>query len=322
MKAIALTLAAGILFTSSTFSQDFEYSFKEEYKMNLPASLSLSSFDGNIEVIPSEGNVIQIYYIVKKDIRLMKINREQLEEEVVVTVDHDPDRLMIKVEPKDKWSFNWRDRANVHFKVYVPVRTSCELNTSDGNVVLSGVSGRQQIRTSDGNISVSEISGDVTGHTSDGNIHTKRIKGSVEVKTSDGDVVLDNIAGTVRSSTSDGNIRITKVEGDITARTSDGDISFEGVSGAMDAVTSDGNVRGEFALLKNQVTIRTSDGNIDLAVPKGLGLDLNIKGESLNVPLANFSGHSEDERIEGAVNGGGVAVNLVTSDGRVSLSYR
>lgn len=321
MKPITLTLAASLVLVSA-FSQDFEYSFKEEYKVNLPAELSLSSFDGNIEVFPTDGNVIQVYYIVRKDIHLMKIDRKQLEEEVIVDVDHDGNHLTIRVEPRDKWTSGWRDQPNVHFKVYVPNRTACGLTTSDGNVALSGLSGRQQIRTSDGNINISEISGDITGHTSDGNIHTQRIKGAVEVKTSDGDVTLDNIDGTVRSSSSDGNIRITKVKGDITARTSDGDISFEAVSGSMDAVTSDGNVRGTFADLRNPVTIRTSDGNIDLAVPKGLGLNLNIKGESLNVPLTDFSGHSEDERIEGAINGGGVAVNLVTSDGRVSLSYR
>lgn len=321
MKPLTLTLAASLVFASA-FSQDFEYSFKEEYKMNLPVELSLSSFDGDIEIFPSEGNVIQVYYIVRKDIRLMKINREELEEEVIVDVDHDSNHLAIRVEPKDKWTSGWHDQPNVHFKVYVPNRTSCELTTSDGNVAVRGLSGRQQIKTSDGNINISEINGDITGHTSDGNINTQRVKGPVEVKTSDGDVVLDNIDGTVRSSTSDGNIRITRVTGDITARTSDGDIDFESVSGSMDAVTSDGNVRGEFADLRNQVTIRTSDGNIDLAVPKGLGLNLNIKGESLDVPLTNFSGHSEDERIDGAINGGGVTVSLITSDGRVSLSYR
>lgn len=322
MKPIYLTVAAFIIFVAASHSQDFDYSFKEEYKMNLPAELSLSSFDGNIEVFPSNGDVIQVYYIVRKDIRLLKIDRKELEKEIIVDVDHDNSHLEIRVEPKDKWTSGWRDQPNVHFKVYVPNRTSCELKTSDGNVALSGLSGRQHIRTSDGNINLSEINGDVMGNTSDGNINTKRIKGSVEVKTSDGDITLDNIDGTVRSSTSDGNIRITKVKGDIMARTSDGDIAFEAVSGSMDAVTSDGNVRGEFADLRNQVTIRTSDGNIDLVAPKGLGLNLNIKGESLNVPLTNFSGHSEDERIEGTVNGGGVAVNLVTSDGRVSLGYR
>ena len=321
MKPVYLTLAA-FFFVSVASSQDFEYSFKEEYKMDLPAELSLSSYDGNIEILPSEGNVIQVYYIVKKDVRLMKIDRKELEKEVIVDVDHNMSHLEIRVEPRDKWTSGWRNQPNVHFKVYVPGRTSCDLKTSDGNVALSGLSGSQRIRTSDGNINLSGISGDVIGHTSDGNIQAERIKGSVEVKTSDGDVVLDNLDGRVQSSTSDGNIRISKVKGDIIARTSDGDISFVGVSGSMDAVTSDGNVHGDFALLRNKATIRTSDGNIEVVVPKSLGLDLNIRGKSLHVPLTNFSGHSEDERIEGAVNGGGVDVNLVTSDGRVSLTYR
>jgi DUF4097 and DUF4098 domain-containing protein YvlB len=322
MKTFNLTLAVCILCTSASMSQDFEYSFKEDYKVSIPARLALSSFDGNIEIIPSDGNVIQVYYIVKKDIRLMRIGRAELEKELIVEVDHDNDRLEISVKPKDNWTFNWRDRMNVHFKVYVPTQTSCDLNTSDGNVALSGLSGPQQFRTSDGNIRVSEIGGDIRGSTSDGNILAERIKGSAELKTSDGDLILENIAGNVRSSTSDGNIRIMKVNGDISLRTSDGDISFETISGSLEAVTSDGNVKGNMADLRNQLTVRTSDGNIDLIIPEGLGLNLNIKGESLQVPLTNFTGHSDDERIEGQLNGGGVAVNLVTSDGRVKLSHQ
>lgn len=323
MRKITFTLVACLLVVAGIRAQDFEYSFKEEYKVSLPAELSLSSFDGNIEVIPSDGNVIQVYYIIRKDVRLMKIDRKELEKEVIVEVDHNGDELSIEVRPREvNWGFDWRDRLNVHFKVYVPSRTSCELNTSDGNVAVSGLSGRQQVKTSDGNINISEVSGDVVGNTSDGNIQLQRVKGSVEIKTSDGDIVVDNINGNFRSSTSDGNIRITKVSGDIWARTSDGDINFMAVSGSLEAVTSDGNVRGEFTDVRNQVAIRTSDGNIELVVPKDIGLDLNIKGESLHVPLTNFSGHSDDERIEGKINGGGVALNLATSDGRISLSYR
>ncbi|HEY4656675.1 MAG TPA: hypothetical protein VIH22_19290, partial [Cyclobacteriaceae bacterium] len=242
MKTFNLTLAVCILCISASMSQDFEYSFKEDYKVSIPVRLALSSFDGNIEIIPSDGNVIQVYYIVRKDIRLMHIGRAELEKELIVEVDHDSDRLEISVKPKDNWTFNWRDQMNVHFKVYVPTQTSCDLNTSDGNVALSGLSGPQQIRTSDGNIDISEVSGEIKGNTSDGNVHAHRIKGSAELKTSDGEVVLDNISGDVRSSTSDGNIRITKVMGDIIARTSDGDITFESLSGSLEAVTSDGNV--------------------------------------------------------------------------------
>jgi hypothetical protein len=71
------------------FAQDFDYSFKEEYKMTLPATLTVSTSDGNIDVMPGKGDVITVYYIVKKTGRFMKIDRKKVEEELRLEVDHD-----------------------------------------------------------------------------------------------------------------------------------------------------------------------------------------------------------------------------------------
>ena len=104
-------------------------------------------------------------------------------------------------------------------------------------------------------------------------------------------------------------------------KTSDGDLKFRDLAGSLNAHTSDGNVSGNIIELKSELTIRTSDGNISVFVPANIGMDLNIKGESLDVPLNNFSGHSDEKSIQGKSNGGGVAVNLSTS-GNVTLAYR
>jgi DUF4097 and DUF4098 domain-containing protein YvlB len=256
---------------------------------------------------------------------VLKINREELAKDIIIEVDREPGHIKINVESKFKnqnWSFSTSfNRVYVDFKILVPKQTRCNLKTSDGNVSIAGLNSDQQIKTSDGNIEISDISGNVKGKTSDGNVRVKGIKGSLEIGTSDGNIHLDNIKGSVQASTSDGNIELTDVMGATSVKTSDGDIYLNNISGSFKGATSDGNIKGNMIDLKNELVVKTGDGNINIKIPGQLGLDLEIRGESLNVPLTNFSGKSDKNSIQGKCNGGGIAVNLSTSDGNITLSY-
>ena len=322
MKSI-LALST-ILLTCVTFSQaqDSRYSFKESYELGSPAKVSVSCSDGNIEVVAFEGKKTDIFYIVKKDNKVLTINRQELEKEFIVEVVQAGNALSISVKNRnDASTFNWKDRMEVGFRLQVPRETACDLHTSDGNISLKGLTGNQKGRTSDGNLEFSGITGALIASTSDGNVNVQKVAGPVEVKSSDGDIRFENINGDAKASTSDGNISAVRVSGSASLKTSDGNISFEDLSGSLTASTSDGNVTGNVLELKKELTIKTSDGNIVVSIPDRLGLDLNIKGESLAVPLNNFTGHSDEKSIQGKSNGGGIPVNLATS-GNVTLSYR
>jgi hypothetical protein len=312
-----------MLFASVGYAQSHEYSFKETYKMSLPAQLAISSSDGNIDVVPSEGNDIEVFYIVKRDNRLLKIDRKALEEELTLEVSHEANSLKITVKyPDDYFRGFSRNRMNVNFEIHTPTQTVCSLHTSDGNISLAGLKGNQELKTSDGNIRITNAAGNVTGRSSDGDVNVDDIKGSVETHTSDGNIDISNIVGDVLASTSDGNITISRAEGNTSLKTSDGHITFKELTGSFSGVTSDGNIKGSFIQLKKELTARTGDGNIDITIPDRMGLDLDIKGESLHVPLNSFSGRSDEDVIKGKANGGGIPVNLSTSDGSVTLAYR
>jgi DUF4097 and DUF4098 domain-containing protein YvlB len=305
MKIFASLLLCCVLSLSVAFAQD--HSFRESYPMSVPASLYISSSDGNIDVTSSSGNEIEVFYIVKRGNRLLKTSKKELEREDNITVDvsHEKNSLRIVVKyPNSIRGFNWNDQVSVSFSIKVPKQTSADLNTSDGNVGISGLSGDQQCKTSDGNIRLADIVGNVVGATSDGNVHADKIRGSLEIKTSDGDIDL------------------TEINGRTSVRTSDGNISFRNLAGSFSGTTSDGNIRGNILELKTELAAKTGDGNISVTIPDKLGLDLDIHGESLNVPLANFTGNSDEKTIRGKANGGGIAVNLSTSDGNITLVYQ
>ncbi|WP_276373210.1 DUF4097 family beta strand repeat-containing protein [Chryseolinea sp. H1M3-3] len=303
-------------------AQEFDYSFKESYDVSTPAQLDLTSFDGNLDVFSSDGNKIEVYYIAKKGGRLLKIDRQELEKELIVESDHDKNSLKISIRDKKRYqAINFELSINVHFKVFVPKETACRLTTSDGSISIAKLNSNQHCKTSDGSIEITEISGNVIGKTSDGDVHVKQVKGMVDVGTSDGSIQLRQIAGDVQASTSDGNIILDKVKGDIIVKTSDGYIDFKEISGSFKASTSDGNIHGNVADLKKELTLKTSGGNIEVTLPEALGLDLEIKGESIDAPFKNFTGKFDKKFVSGKSNGGGIPVVLSTSDGNVRLSY-
>lgn len=323
MKTICFFLTLMFAAISVCHAQEKEYSFKESYPISGPAQLKISSSDGNIEVVPTDASNIQVFWVVKKGKDLQTISRRELEQKFTIIVEHAANRLSIQVKHKEEnsWMMNFTDRLEVGFSLHVPKTTSCELRTSDGNISIKGLTSNQKINTSDGNIRVSDVRGNVSGRTSDGNLVLTNINGSLDIRTSDGDIKLEKIMGNVQTSTSDGNIRLTGVQGAVELKTSDGDINFKDLKGSLSAATSDGNIRGNITELQQELVIKTGDGSIDVVIPAQLGLDLNIKGENLSIPLANFSGRSDENSIQGKMNGGGIAVNLSTGDGQVNLNF-
>ena len=322
MKTILSFLICAFLGICTASAQDFDYSFAQTYKVSTPAKLDLSSSDGHLDIIPSSGNEIRVFYIVRRAGQLVKTDLKKLEEDFDIEIESASNAVKIIVKDKRQYKlFSFEHSLSVGFMVFVPLETMCNLITSDGNINITGLSGDQRLRTSDGSIEVAEITGNISGRTSDGDVHVRKIKGAVDMQTSDGTIAIESIGGDVTAATSDGNIRLNRVKGDIAVKTSDGYIDFKEISGPFKASTSDGNIRGTVSELRKELTLRTSDGNIDVTLPEQLGLDLDIKAESIDVPFKNFTGKFDKTFVRGQSNGGGIPVVLTTSGGNVRLVH-
>lgn len=341
MKYTSILAIAIFCIASYAFSQTpDDYSFKQTYRVSTPAEMEIVTNDGFIKTNPHEGNEIEVFFIVKKNNRVMDMGLEELEDEVDVEIYSADDRLEIKIRQREtSWIRNWRDLYYVSLQINAPSNTSCALKTSDGDISMEGFTGTQFCKTSDGDIEVNEINGDLTAHTSDGDIFVSDVDGDTELHTSDGDIqaaniegetnfktsdgkiMARNIIGDTHAVTSDGNIILENIRGNNSAKTSDGNIVFEEMRGSLTAQTSDGDIRGDLNQLTNKLYLKTSDGNISVSVPNGLGMDVRLKGEEINTILDEFSGNTSDHSIEGTIRGGGVEVELITSDGDINLNY-
>ena len=211
MKTLITFIIGFFMSAGLAMAQDFEYSFSESYKVSSPVTLKIQTSDGNIEVKPSSGNEIKVYYIARKENRILKISREELEKEVTLIVNHSDNSLEITVQHDQRSSWFGINQVEVGFKILAPAQTACTLRTSDGNISVDGLVSAQDCKTSDGNITVSNIKGQLSGVTSDGNVNMSGITGAVTARSSDGNISLEKISGNIQATTSDGNISLNTI---------------------------------------------------------------------------------------------------------------
>ena len=139
--------------------------------------------------------------------------------------------------------------------------------------------------------------------------------------TSGGSLKLTNLSGKIDAGTSGGSINGDNVSGTLSASTSGGSINLNNLSCSLETSTSGGHINVSIKQLGEYVKINNSGGNIDVRLPKDKGLDLSLRGDKIKVtPMNNFSGSTDDDRIDGKLNGGGIPVNVRAGSGRVSIT--
>lgn len=235
---------------------------------------------------------------------------------------------------------DWKKSLSISFKFYTPRAITTDLRTSGGSINLSQLSGNQRFRTSGGSLSLTDVDGELSGQTSGGSIHLDRCRtkggmdlqtsgGSIEARASSGDMRLHTSGGSIRltdlngkidAQTSGGSVQGSDLTGEIKASTSGGSVRLSNVAGSVDANTSAGSVEVSIVKLGEYVRLSTSVGSVRVKMPLDKGISLNLSGSNIKIPLSNFNGDTEKNRIRGTLNGGGVAVNISAGMGNVYVN--
>lgn len=239
---------------------------------------------------------------------------------------------------------NWKKSLSISFKFYTPRKVTTDLRTSGGSIQLATLTGTQKFRTSGGSLSMRDINGDINGQTSGGSIRFEQCQagssgyldlqtsgGSIEAKsssgkmrlhTSGGSIRLNDLKGSVDAQTSGGSVNGEDIDGDIKASTSGGSVRLTDVAGSIDASTSAGSVDVSLTKLGEYVRLSTSAGNVNVRMPLDKGLDLNLRGNRVQLPqtIAKFEGDIEKDHVRGKLNGGGVDVNISANSGNVYIN--
>jgi hypothetical protein len=235
---------------------------------------------------------------------------------------------------------NKNGTLNISFKVFSPKNIDTDLKTSGGSINLSKLDGNIIFRTSGGSLNLASLKGKIDGKTSGGSINMENCKeniilttsggsvnakncsGNIDMKTSGGSFNLDHLNGKISAITSGGTINGDDIKGTLLAKTSGGSINLEHLSGNVDAITAGGSIDASFDHVDDYVKLHTSAGSIDINLPAGEGVELDLKGNRVEYDkMKDFSGRANKNSVSGKVNGGGPVVKAYTSSGNVSLSF-
>jgi hypothetical protein len=222
---------------------------------------------GNISIVGENTSEPRVEMYVHKQNWRTQVSKEELkqklESDYEVTISASGGKITATAKSIRKIR-DWKDALNISFRIFVPMNTATNLETSGGNISLANLNGTQDFRTSGGNLNVSKLSGTVKGKTSGGNIYLKDSKDNLDLTTSGGSIYADDCDGKINLNTSGGNLELTGLKGDIRAHTSGGNVHGDHISGDLNTGTSGGSI--SLKGISGSVDASTSGGNIDLAV--------------------------------------------------------
>jgi len=277
----------------------------EEVTKSFPVSgrpsVGVETNDGSVRV--TSGDAKQVEFRVE-------YQGYELGKNLRVDSRQDGDKVELIARVTGHWgiNFGWGHNRRLHIEVRMPQQGDLQVNTGDGPVETSGLSGTLNVHTGDGSVKANNLDGTMDLHTSDGGITVDTLKGDIKLRTGDGSIEARELDGKVEADSGDGHIRLVGRFEALNVRTSDGSVDTRVLPGSRMATAW---------------TLRTGDGSVDISLPADFQADINATtGDghiSLGVPVTVEGTFSRSE-VRGKMNGGGQTLTIHTGDGSIRLT--
>lgn len=287
-KALVVSLLALIAFgcdrqrVEDTETEEFRFTIGEHTVVEVRIE------NGSVKVVVGASGVVEVVF-ENRARAADRAGARSLLESVRTEALRDGDVVRVKASSVARGAVTLGGGVRTDVTLRVPPRAiELDIRTEDGRVAIEGVSGALVAETGDGRIRVADVDGIVKLRTHDGSITGVNLTGDFDVLSGDGRIRLDGNFGQLRVVTSDGSVRVS----------------------ARDMTT-----------ISSDWSIRTSDGSIELTLPKNFDAELDATtgdGRIIN-NLSRFEGTERRGRVKGTLGSGGPLILLVTMDGRISL---
>jgi len=173
MFAVTL-LASGSLIASVTEKETFNYTLSDG------GSFSISNVNGSITVTGGSGDSVEIIAIKKAD------NQKELDEiEIVISESGNEISVETELGESNGWFSHHNKSGQVNYEIIVPAGTNLDsVETVNGDVDISGISGKVVAESVNGDLEISDLAGDVRLATVNGSIEAEfsRLEGQQSVK--------------------------------------------------------------------------------------------------------------------------------------------
>ncbi len=247
-----------LFWLNSLFAATIEETWKKKIDFKEGGLIRVENTNGSIVVEGWDRDEVQIE-AVKKARAGSRKEAARLMDRIIIDISQSSGELAVRTElPRGgggsfwDWIFGGGRSTQVQYKIFVPVRSDLKIETTNGRITVSEISGRLKLRTTNGKIRVEEISG------------------QVDARTTNGSIVADfnrlDESSDMGFYTTNGSIKIylpSDVRCDLRAKTTNGSINSDfpvEIQGKFTSKRLTGSINGGGALIE----LRTTNGSISI----------------------------------------------------------
>jgi Toastrack DUF4097 len=273
---ICIVLLAAGPFAATVHAEDYTKSFSVANRANVRVYTN----DGSVTV--STGDTKQVE--IRVEYRGYELNKT-----LHIESHQQGDEIELTARVVSKWQFALGALRRLHIEVRMPKEADLRVETGDGAVKASGLTGNIDLHTGDGSLTASSLMGVVRLHTGDGAIDAADLDGKCDALSGDGRIRLTGRFDVLRAKSGDGRIDVNALHG---------------------------------SKLDSNWSISSGDGGIDVAVPSDLSADIDATTHdghiTSDIPIT-VEGAMSKSRVRGKMNGGGQTLTIRTGAGSIHL---
>jgi Domain of unknown function (DUF5668)/Putative adhesin len=258
------------------------YTYTRNISASTPGRLHLVVDDdrGDVEVQGTNGSGIS--GVVKETVRAANAqDAARINRQLTLSVVNQNGSYMLR--PAFASLPNGGDNLRLDLVLHVPRNTAADVTTRNGDILVSGLHGKQVVTTRNGDVHMTEVEGAVQVEQAGGSADVRNLNGSIDVSGRGGDLQIANVSGPV---TVDGEftglvrfehlergLQFTSSRTHVTAQHLGGKLEMQmgsleaaGVDGPLEIVTRHKDI--SIASFQSAVTISDDGANIVLQAAK------------------------------------------------------
>ncbi len=223
----------------------------------------------------------------------------------------------------------WGGRRNLSFAariaVRVPAKQSLDVSNSFGNLTVSGITGKLDLRDESGQVRVEGGGGELALANSFAEVRVTDFKGPIDVRSESGAVLVERIGGRADIRASFQEVRFAKIGGPLAVTAESALVAGSDVAGDCRISSSFQKidvrgVRGRLEIKGESTPVTVRDVDLDVVIGSsfgdvsvtGVGGSVEVRSESAKVTVADVKKdaaiHTSFQAIEARRVGGGLKV--------------
>jgi lia operon protein LiaG len=218
--------------------------------------------------------------------------------------------------------------AQADLVVRVPANVRVDAHLAVGKITATNVNGELELETSAGDITVSGSRGKVNAESASGDISVTNVEGDLELESASGGITVDGARSTsIDIEVASGSIRVANAQAtDIDLETASGDIRVTRTRApTLKAESASGSVRAELDGEIRSVELETASGTAEAVLSAGFAgeVEMETASGSIDVDFPLNVTTQRRNHLRGTVGSGGSArVSLSSASGDVRLLRR